>query len=73
MSNINSPDHYNQGGIETIEVIKSMGDGPAFCRGNIIKYVSRYEHKNGVEDLKKALWYMELLIELETPVETQRT
>jgi len=33
-----------------------------FLKGNIIKYISRAEHKNGVEDLKKARWYLGKLI-----------
>ena len=39
-----------------------------YMRGNIIKYMLRYEHKNGVEDLKKARWYLDRLVEtLEKP------
>ena len=56
---INHPDHYNQG-IETTDYICSWGMD--FCEGNIVKYVTRYKHKGGLEDLKKALWYLELLI-----------
>ena len=59
---IDKPKHYNQGNIQTIDIIEDMGDGPSFCRGNIIKYVSRYQYKNGVEDLKKARWYLDRLI-----------
>lgn len=36
-----------------------------FCQGNVIKYISRYKNKNGLEDLKKVIHYVELLIELE--------
>jgi hypothetical protein len=35
----------------------------AVCVGNIIKYVARYKHKNGVEDLEKARWYLNKLID----------
>ena len=62
--NVNHPSHYNQGGIETIEVIKSSTvkgfEGYLVC--NIIKYVSRYKHKNGLEDILKSKWYLNRLI-----------
>ena len=56
--NIN-PDHYKVG-IETIDYITSWKMD--YLEGNIIKYVSRYNYKNGVEDLKKAQWYLTKLI-----------
>ena len=62
--NIN-PDHYKVGGIETIEYIKSKMTQEAFqgyLQGNIIKYISRYRNKNGLEDLHKAEWYLIRLI-----------
>ncbi len=59
---INSPPHYTQGEIESIEYIEDCGHGESFCIGNVIKYVSRYEHKNGLEDLKKAQWYLNRVI-----------
>ena len=63
--NIN-PSHYKQGGIECIEAIKAATVGKtgieAVCTANVIKYVWRYEEKNGVEDLRKARWYLERLI-----------
>ena len=62
--NVNSPDHYKQGKYETIEVIEDIvEDFESYCLGNIIKYISRYKYKNGVEDLNKAKWYLEKLIE----------
>jgi hypothetical protein len=62
--NVNHPPHYNQGGIECIEAIKAaLGDGfVAYLRGNVIKYLWRCEHKGGVEDLKKAAWYLDRAI-----------
>lgn len=64
---VNNPPHYNKGGIETIEGIKSALTGldgfDAYLTGNIIKYMWRWKHKNGVEDLKKARWYLNKLIE----------
>ena len=62
---VNSPPHYNQAGIECIDAIKAAtGDGcEYYLQGNIMKYVWRYRYKNGVEDLKKARWYLDKLIE----------
>lgn len=58
--NINHPPHYNKG-IETTDYIFSWDMN--FCEGNVIKYVTRYKYKGGVEDLQKAKWYLERLIE----------
>ena len=58
---INSPKHYTQGNIEVIDFIEDQGLG--YHAGNVIKYVSRYRYKNGLEDLKKARWYLDRLIE----------
>lgn len=60
---VNHPRHYTQGRIEVIEYIEDQGMG--YHAGNIIKYVSRYRYKNGVQDLKKARWYLDRLIQLE--------
>lgn len=60
--NINHPEHYNRG-VETTSYINSWCMD--FVEGNIIKYVTRYKYKHGVEDLKKAKWYLENLIERE--------
>ena len=59
------PDHY-LGKVEPIDLIISLGLGPAYCRANIIKYISRYDKKDGMKDLLKAKQYLEWLIELET-------
>lgn len=64
MDNIN-PMHYKAGGIETIDYIKSKMTAEAFegyLQGNVIKYISRYRNKNGIEDLHKAEWYLCRLI-----------
>ncbi|EAE4139953.1 DUF3310 domain-containing protein, partial [Listeria monocytogenes] len=61
---VNNPAHYTAGGIETLDYIKAkVKDYPSYVAGNILKYVSRYEHKNGIEDLKKAQFYLNDLIE----------
>lgn len=60
-SNPVSPDHYKHGGIDPIDYMRmklSEESFRGFCIGNIIKYVSRYEQKNGLEDLKKAQVYL---------------
>jgi hypothetical protein len=58
------PSHYRQGGIECIEAMKvALGSGfLGYLRGNAIKYLWRYDKKNGVEDLKKARWYLDRLV-----------
>ena len=65
---VNSPPHYTKGAIETIEAIESaLGNGFEFyLQGNIMKYIWRYSHKNQIEDLKKAQWYLSKLIEFKS-------
>ena len=61
---VNHPDHYNSGKFEVIDVIADAGYGEGFCLGNALKYILRAKHKeNYVEDLKKAKWYLEYMIE----------
>jgi hypothetical protein len=62
--NVNHPPHYNQGGIECIEAIKAAtGSGfVKYCTGNVIKYLWRCDNKGGLEDLKKAAWYLDRAI-----------
>ena len=67
---VNHPQHYTQGGIECIDALKAATVGKrgieAVCVANVIKYLWRYEEKNGIEDVRKAKWYVErLLKELE--------
>ena len=63
---VTNPRHYSKnGGIECIEAIEASmekNEFRGFAKGNVIKYVWRYEDKNGLEDLKKARWYLDLLI-----------
>jgi hypothetical protein len=65
---VNSPSHYKSGGIEAIEGIEaSMGPEAyaGYLKGNIMKYMWRYERKGKpIEDLKKARWYLDRLIGL---------
>jgi hypothetical protein len=62
---VNHPSHYTDGGIETIEAIEaqlSQEEYEGYLRGNCVKYLWRWRHKGGVEDLKKCKWYLERLI-----------
>lgn len=62
---VNHPKHYNSGKIEVIEYLKDQGIAEDFCIGNVIKYVSRHKHKGKpLEDLEKAKWYLDYLINL---------
>jgi hypothetical protein len=55
--NVNHPEHYKMGGIETIDFIEAKSLG--YHLGNVVKYVTRADHKgNRLEDLKKAQWYL---------------
>lgn len=62
---VNHPDHYTAGGLETIDILKAKltpEQYEGFLLGNVIKYTTRYGHKNGVEDIRKALWYLNHLL-----------
>lgn len=65
--NVNHPQHYTQGGVECIDALKAATVGKtgieAVCVANVIKYLWRYEEKNGLEDVKKAQWYINRLIQ----------
>ena len=65
MTDAINPQHYQKGGVECIDAIEASMTEEAFkgfLKGNCIKYLYRYENKNGVEDLKKAQWYLSRLI-----------
>lgn len=66
-SKVNHPDHYNQNGMEVWDVIKAFTSNlsgvEAFYAGNAIKYILRWDKKNGVEDLEKAKVYIDKIIE----------
>ena len=63
---VNSPPHYNQYDIECIDAIQAAtANGFQFyLQGNILKYLWRYNYKNGIEDLNKAQWYLNKLLEV---------
>lgn len=65
---VSHPGHYqSKTGLEVIDVIEAFTDGlngiEATDTGNVIKYICRWKQKNGIQDLKKAMWYLQHLIE----------
>lgn len=63
-----NPAHYKTGKYECIDVmIETLGIDfvKGFCIGNAFKYLYRFRHKNGVEDVKKAKWYIDKFVDLE--------
>lgn len=65
---VNHPSHYETGQFECIDVmIETQGikNVQAFCICNAFKYLYRHKNKNGLEDVKKARWYIDKFIELE--------
>ena len=63
---VNSPPHYNQTGIECIHAISAATDNgfKYYLQGNVMKYLWRFDYKDKpLEDLQKAQWYLEKLIE----------
>ena len=67
MDNINHPAHYNTGKYELIDVmVETQGVDVVknFCICNAFKYIYRHRFKNGVEDIKKAIWYLNKYVEL---------
>lgn len=68
--NVNSPDHYTKGGIECIAAIEAAltpEEFRGYLKGNVLKYNWRCNHKNGIEDLLKAQWYLNKLIAKHDP------
>ena len=67
-SRVAHPAHYQtSNGLETIDVMEAFTEDmtgyEAVCTSNVLKYICRWKKKNGLEDLKKAEWYLERLIE----------
>lgn len=66
MDNVNHPAHYTGGGIECIDALEAAAAGltgiEAVCTANAIKYLWRWKHKNGIEDLRKAIWYINRIL-----------
>ena len=61
---VTKPIHYNNGDIEAIEYIKQQlgSEFHAYCYGSVMKYLHRYRYKDGLQDLKKAKWYLKQMI-----------
>ena len=65
--NVNHPAHYNTGKYESIDVmVETQGINAVknFCICNAFKYIYRHRFKNGTEDIKKAIWYLNKYVEL---------
>ena len=63
--NVNHPAHYNVGKIEVIDIQEDQltsEEYRGYIKGQVIKYITRERYKNGLEDLKKARWYLDRLI-----------
>lgn len=66
--NVNHPSHYETNGIECIDAMKVTQGVSAvqdFCICNAFKYIWQHKHKNGAEDIKKAVWYLTKWLELQ--------
>lgn len=57
-------DHYKKQKIQPIDFV--MANQLGFCEGNVVKYITRWRDKGGVDDLRKAKHYIDFLIEAET-------
>ena len=64
---VSHPDHYKSGKYEVIDIIdeftKDLSGTEAVCTANAIKYILRWKKKNGIQDVKKAIWYLTHLVE----------
>lgn len=63
--NVNHPKHYTAGKIEVIRIMEDQltdEEYRGYIKGQVIKYITRERNKNGLEDLKKAAWYLDRLI-----------
>tara|TARA_R100000322_G_scaffold2606_2_gene2484 strand:+ start:2361 stop:2759 length:399 start_codon:yes stop_codon:yes gene_type:complete len=62
---VNHPKHYNKHGVECIDAIRAAltdDEFRGYCKGNVLKYTWRERYKNGLEDLRKAQWYLERVV-----------
>lgn len=64
---VSHPDHYKSGKYEVIDIIdeftKDLSGTEAVCTANAIKYILRWKKKNGIQDVKKAIWYLQHLVD----------
>ena len=76
MDVVNHPPHYiSETGLETIDVIEAftfdLTGMDAVCTANVLKYICRWKNKNGIQDLKKAKWYLDRLIDRNEKLEKE--
>ena len=72
---VNSPPHYTQGGIECIDAMQSAFGATeleAYCKIAAFKYIWRCERKNGNEDIRKAIWYLQKYMSLKEKKEVEK-
>ncbi len=72
---VNSPPHYAQGGIECIDAMQSAfgtAELEAYCKIAAFKYIWRCERKNGNEDIRKAIWYLQKYLSLKEQKEVDK-
>lgn len=66
---VSHPDHYKSGKYEVIDIIdeftKDLSGTEAVCTANAIKYILRWKKKNGIQDVKKAIWYLQHMVDKE--------
>lgn len=66
---VSHPDHYKSGNFEVIDIIdeftKDLSGTEAVCTANAIKYILRWKKKNGIQDVKKAIWYLQHMVDKE--------
>ena len=64
---VSHPDHYKSGKYEVIDIIdeftKDLSGTEAVCTANAIKYILRWKKKNGIQDVKKAIWYLQHMVD----------
>ena len=75
MDRVNKPTHY-QGAIEAIDAIEAsmpFQQQMGYLKGNVMKYIIRWDRKNGLEDLEKAQWYLNRMIEKQKAHEKDKT
>lgn len=73
---VNNPYHYETGQFECIDVMvetQGVEAVKAFCLCNAFKYLYRHKRKNGVEDVNKAIWYLNKYVQLEGGTDEQKT
>lgn len=72
--NVNHPSHYETGKFECIDVMVEILGAEAtknFCVCNAFKYIYRHRRKNGLEDIQKAIWYLNKAVELDGQIKKE--